>query len=41
MDQVFGVTHVYEKYPANGKDEICAFIDLENLFDTIYRHGKV
>ena len=38
MDQVFAV-QVCEKYLANGKDVFWAFIDLQNAYDTIYRHG--
>ena len=28
MDQVFTIRQVCEKYPGNGKDVFCAFIDL-------------
>ena len=39
MDQVNAVRKVCEKYLANGKDAIWAFMDLEKAFDTIDRHG--
>ena len=39
MDQVFAVSQVSEKYPANGKDSFWAFMDLEKAYDTINRHG--
>ena len=38
-DQVFAVRQVCEKYLANGKDVIWAFMDLEMAYDTIGRHG--
>ena len=37
--QVFAVRQVCEKYLANGKDVFYAFIDLEEAYDTINRHG--
>ena len=39
IDQVFVVRQVCEKYLANGKDVFWAFMDLENAYDTIDRHG--
>ena len=39
MDQMFAVRQVCEKYLANGKDVVWAFMYLENLFDAIDRHG--
>ena len=33
MDQAFAVTHVCEKYLANWKDVLRAFMDLENTYD--------
>ena len=39
MDQVFALRQVCEKYLANGKDVFWAFMDLENAYDTINRHG--
>ena len=33
------VTRCCEKYRANGKDVLRAFMDLERAFDTIDRHG--
>ena len=39
LDQVFVIRQVCEKYLANGKDVFRAFIDLENAYDTIDRHG--
>ena len=39
MDQVFAVRQVCEKYFANEKDVFLAFMDLENAYDTIDRHG--
>ena len=39
IDQVFAVRRVCEKYLANEKDELLAFMDLENAYDTIVRHG--
>ena len=35
MDQVFAVRQVCEKYLANGKDVLWAFMDLEKVYDTI------
>ena len=39
MDQVFAVSHVCEKYLANGKDVFWVFMDVEKAYDTIDRHG--
>ena len=39
MDQVFAVRQVSEKYLANWKDVLWAFMDLEKAYDTIDRHG--
>ena len=39
IDQVFAVRQVCEKFLANGKDVFWAFMDLENAYDTIDRHG--
>ena len=39
MDQVFAVKQVCEKFLANGKDGFWAFMDLENSYDKIARHG--
>ena len=39
MDQVFAVRQVCEKYLTNWKDVFWAFVDLENAYDTIDRHG--
>ena len=39
MDQVFAVRQVCQKYPANGKDVLWAFMDLGKAYDTIDRHG--
>ena len=39
MDQVFAVRQVCEKYLANGKDVVWAFMDLEKAYDTVDRHG--
>ena len=39
MDQVFAVRQVCEKYLANGKDVLWAFMDLEQAYDIINRHG--
>ena len=39
MDKVFAVRQICEKYLANGKDVFWAFMDLENAYDTIDRHG--
>ena len=39
MDQVFAARQVCEKYLSNGKDVFWAFMDLENAYDTIDRHG--
>ena len=39
INQVFAVRQVCEKYLANGKDVFWAFMDLENAYDTIDRHG--
>ena len=39
MNQVFAVRQVCEKYLANGKDVFWAFMDLENAYYTIDRHG--
>ena len=36
MDQVFAVRQVCEKYLANGKDVLWAFMDLEGANDTIF-----
>ena len=33
MDQAFAVTHVCEKYLANGKDVLRAFMNLEKTYD--------
>ena len=38
-DQVFAVRQVCERYLANGKDVLWAFMDLERAYDTIDRHG--
>ena len=35
MDQVFVVRQVCEKYLANGKDVLWAFMDLEKAYDTM------
>ena len=39
MDQVFTVRQVCEKYLANGKDVFWAFMDVEEAYDIIDRHG--
>ena len=39
IDQVFAVRQVCEKYLANGKDILWAFMDLEKPYDTTDRHG--
>ena len=39
MDQVFVIRQVHEKYLASWKDVFWAFMDLENAYDTIDRHG--
>ena len=39
MDQEFAVREVCEKYLSNGKVVFWAFMDLENAYDTIDRHG--
>ena len=39
MEKVLAVRQVCEKYLANGKDVFRAFMDLENAYDTIYRHA--
>ena len=39
MDQVLAIRQHCENYLANGKDVFCAFMDLENAYDTIDRHG--
>ena len=39
MDLVFSVRQVCEKYLANGKYVIWAFMDLEKAYDSIDRHG--
>ena len=36
---MFDIRQVCEKYLANGKDIFWAFMDLENVSDTIDRHG--
>ena len=41
MDQVFARRKVCEKYLANGKDELLAFMDLEKTVDTINQHGML
>ena len=39
MEVVFVVTQVCKKYLENGKYVFWGFMDLENAFDTIDRHG--
>ena len=39
MGQVFAVSQVCEKYPANGKDVLRELMDLEKAYETIDRHG--
>ena len=39
MDQLFAVRQVYGKYLSNGKDVFWVFMDLENAYATIDRHG--
>ena len=39
MDEVFAVRQACEKYLANGKDVFWSFMDLEEEYDTIDRHG--
>ena len=39
MDQVFAVRQLCEKYQANVKDFFWSFMDSENVYDTIDRHG--
>ena len=39
MDQVFAVRQVCEKYLANAKDVIWAYMDLKKAYYTIDRHG--
>ena len=39
MNQAFSVKQVCKKYLVNGKDVFWAFMDLENAYDTIDRHG--
>ena len=36
---MFAVRQVCETYVANGKDVFSAFMDLEQAYDTIDRHG--
>ena len=36
---MFSVRQVCEKYLANGKDILWAFMDLEKAYDTVDRHG--
>ena len=39
MHQVFAVRYMCEKYLANGKNVLCAFMYLQKAYDTIDRHG--
>ena len=39
MDQVFALRQVCEKYLSNGKDVLQSFMDLEQAYVTINRHG--
>ena len=38
MDQMFAVSQVCEKYPANGKDVFCAFIDRHGMWHMLRVH---
>ena len=39
MEQVFTIRLVCEKYLANGKEVLWAFMDLEKAYDTIDQHA--
>ena len=39
MAKVFAIRQVCEEYLANFKDVFWAFMDFENSYDTIDRHG--